>query len=126
MASLPVTPGDAAIAPPAAPQNVSVHPGKSGPGKGGPGKGAVSIHFQLPRAGRGEAESPVLAYAVTVNPGGRKVLFTGRNIVVLEGRHVTFNVVGGLTSGSTYTFSVAAVNNAGEGTPVTVGPVTIP
>jgi Right handed beta helix region/Fibronectin type III domain/Protein of unknown function (DUF1565) len=121
MASLPVTPSNAAITPPAAPQNVSVHAGKSGPGKG-----AVSIHFQLPRAERGEAESPVLAYAVTVNPGGRKVLFTGRNVVVLEGRHVTFNVVDGLTSGSTYTFSVAAVNNAGEGTPVTVGPVTIP
>ena len=116
MASLPVTPGDAQSAPPAPPQNVSVHPGK----------GAVSIHFQLPAASPGEPESPVLAYAVTVSPGGRKVIFTGRNIVVLEGRHVTFNVVDGLTSGATYSFKVAAVNNAGEGTPVTVGPVTIP
>jgi len=119
--SLPVTPSDTPIAAPAAPQNVSVHPGK----------GAVSIHFQLPATSHDHAESPVLAYAVTVNQdgqksGGRKVLFTGRNIVVLEGRHVTFNVVDGLTSGSAYTFSVAAVNNAGEGTPVTVGPVTIP
>ncbi|HVU48440.1 MAG TPA: right-handed parallel beta-helix repeat-containing protein [Terracidiphilus sp.] len=116
MPSLPVTPSDAPVAPPGAPQNVSVHSGK----------GAVSIHFQLPPAGHGESESPVLAYAITVNPGGRKVVFTGRNIVVLEGRHVTFNVVDGLTSGAAYTFSVAAVNNAGEGTPVTVGPVTIP
>jgi hypothetical protein len=116
MPSLPVTPNNTPIAVPAAPDNVSVHPGK----------GAVSIHFQLPTAGHDGVESPVLAYAVTVNPGGRKVIFTGRNIVVLEGRHATFNVVDGLTSGATYTFSVAAVNNAGEGTPVIVGPVTIP
>jgi hypothetical protein len=114
--SRPVTPNDAQIAPPPAPENVSAHPGKS----------AVSIHFQLPAAGHDHPESPVLAYAVTVTPGGRKVVFTGRNIVVLEGRHATFNVVDGLTSGTTYTFSVAAVNNAGEGAPVTVGPVTIP
>ena len=114
MQSLPVTPGAAGIAPAAAPQSVSVHPGK----------GAVSIHFQLPPSNH--EQSPVLAYAVTVNPGGRKVVFTGRNVVVLEGRHVTFNVVDGLTSGAAYTFSVAAVNNAGEGEPVTVGPVTIP
>jgi hypothetical protein len=114
--SRPVTPNDAQIAAPPAPENVSAHPGK----------GAVSIHFQLPAAGHDHPESPVLAYAVTVNPGGRKVVFTGRNIVVLEGRHATFNVVDGLTSGTTYTFSVAAVNNAGEGAPVTVGPVTIP
>jgi hypothetical protein len=116
MPSLPVTPSDAPITAPAAPENVSVHPGK----------GAVSIHFQLPAASHDHAESPVLAYAVTVNPGGRKVVFTGRNIVVLEGRHATFYVVDGLTSGAAYTFSVAAVNNAGEGTPVSVGPVTIP
>ncbi|MGB6743119.1 MAG: right-handed parallel beta-helix repeat-containing protein [Terracidiphilus sp.] len=116
MPSLPVTPQDAQIAAPAAPENVSVHPGK----------GAASIHFQLPAANHDGPESPVLAYAVTVNPGGRKVVFTGRNIVVLEGRHATFNVVDGLTSGAAYTFSVAAVNNAGEGAPVTVGPVTIP
>jgi hypothetical protein len=121
MPSLPVTPSDAKpndakIEPPGAPENVSVHPGK----------GAVSIHFQLPRASPGHPESPVLAYSVTVNPGGRKVLFTGRNIVVLEGRHLTFNVVDGLTSGATYTFSVAAVNNAGEGAPAAVGPVRIP
>jgi hypothetical protein len=61
-----------------------------------------------------------------VNPGGRKVMFTGRNIVVLEGTHSTFNVVDGLTSGASYSFSVAAVNPAGEGEPTVVGPVTIP
>ena len=115
--SLPVTPTNRIIAPPPAPANVSVHPGR----------GAVSIHFQLPHEDRASGgASPVLAYAVTVNPDGRKVVFTGRNIVVLEGRHTTFDVVGGLDSGKTYTFSVCAVNNAGAGTPVVVGPVTIP
>ena len=114
--SRPVTPQEQRAEPPAAPQNVSVHVGK----------GAASIHFQLPAAQPGGEGSPILAYAVTVNPGGRKVLFTGRNIIVLEGTHATFNVVGGLTSGASYTFSVAAVNDAGEGTPTVVGPVTIP
>jgi hypothetical protein len=114
--SRPVTPQDKKIEPPAAPENVSVHPGK----------GAVSIHFQLPpeTGAKGEA-SPILAYAITVNPGGRKVLFTGRNIVVLEGKHASFNVVDGLTSGASYTFGVSAVSAAGEGTPAVVGPVTV-
>jgi hypothetical protein len=111
-----VTSQEIKIEPPAAPQNVSVHPGK----------GAASIHFQLPPAGPGGEKAPILAYAVTVNPGGRKVTFTGRNIIVLEGTHATFNVVDGLTSGMSYTFSVAAVNEAGEGTPAVVGPVPIP
>ena len=111
-----MTPQERTIELPAAPQNVSVHAGK----------GAASIHFQLPAAEpRGEG-APTLAYAITVNPGGRKVLFTGRNIVVLEGTHSTFNVVDGLTSGTSYSFGVAEVNAAGEGTPTGVGPVTIP
>jgi hypothetical protein len=114
--SLPVTPSDRQIELPAAPEGVSVHPGK----------GAVSIHFRLPAEDHTEnPAAPILAYEVTVNPGGRKVTFTGRNVVVLEGRHTTFNVVSGLTSGQSYTFSVAAVNNAGAGKPVVVGPVTV-
>jgi hypothetical protein len=68
----------------------------------------------------------LLAYEVTVEPEGRKVLFTGRRIVVLEGRHSTFDVVDGLKSGSVYTFKVAAVSAAGTGDPVTVGPVMVP
>jgi hypothetical protein len=126
--SQPVTLSDAPLAPIAAPENVTVHPGK----------GAVSIHFQLPpglerREGNEEPDSgskgvssPILAYAITVNPGGRKVLFTGRNIVVLEGRHASFNVVDGLQSSVEYTFSVSAVGNGGEGAPAVVGPVRIP
>lgn len=111
-----VTPQEKMVEPPEAPQNVTVHPDK----------GAASIHFQLPPAPPSGERAPILEYAVTVNPGGRKVMFTGRNIVVLEGTHSTFNVVDGLTPGVSYTFSVAAVNDAGEGTPTVVGPVTIP
>jgi hypothetical protein len=111
-----VTPQVQEIAPPSVPQNVSVHAGEK----------AVSIHFQLPRAAVPDTErSPVLAYEVTVNPSGRKVLFTGRNIVVLEGTHSTFNVVDGLTPGVSYTFSVAAVNAGGAGAAVTTAPVTV-
>lgn len=114
--SRPISPSDRKIDPPSAPEGVSAHPGK----------GMVSIHFRLPHEERGAGEpSPILAYQVTVSPGGRKVTFTGRNIVVLEGRHTTFDVIGGLTSGTAYTFSVSAVNNAGAGSPVVIGPVTV-
>jgi len=116
MPSLPVTLGGRTTEPPAAPLHVSALPGKN----------AVSIHFGLPPEDHANGEpSPILAYEVTVNPGGRKVTFTGRRVVVLEGRHVTFDVIGGLESGQAYTFSVSAVNNAGAGTPTVVGPVTI-
>ncbi|MDR3724339.1 MAG: right-handed parallel beta-helix repeat-containing protein [Terracidiphilus sp.] len=128
MPSHPVTLSTAKLSPIAAPENVAVYPGK----------GAVSIHFQLPSglerkdgteepdSGSKGVASPILAYAVTVTPGGRKVYFTGRNIVALEGRHVSFNVVDGLQSGAEYTFSVSAVGNSGEGAPAVVGPVRIP
>jgi hypothetical protein len=115
--SLQITSQQRTIEPPVAPQNVSVHVGK----------GAASIHFQLPPAVHPASEtSPILAYEVTVNPTGRKVVFTGRNIIALEGTHATFYVVDGLTSGTSYTFSVAAINGAGAGMPAVVGPVTIP
>jgi hypothetical protein len=115
--TLPVTAHDEKSELLAAPENVHVLAGK----------GAASIHFQLPPAADAKSEgSPILAYAVKVTPGDRKVTFTGRNIVVLEGKHASFNVVDGLKSGTAYTFSVSAVNDAGEGTPAVVGPVMIP
>lgn len=116
--SRPVTPTARAIDVPAAPENVSVRAAK----------GEVSIHFQLPASplSKESEPAPVIAYAVTVSPGGRKVLFTGRNITALEGKHATFNVIDGLTSGVSYNFSVSALNDAGEGVPAVIGPVTIP
>lgn len=72
----------------------------------------ASIHFASPRNDGG---SPILGYAVTVHPGDRQVMFTGRKYLVLGGAHVTFDVVDGLENGKTYTFDVAAINSAGEG-----------
>lgn len=119
--SHPIVPSDRKVMPPQAPSGVSVHPGP----------GIVSVHFQDPSVKLGKQdkreESPIVAYAVTVNPGGRKVYFRGRNVIALQdGRHTTFNTIDGLEHGKTYTFSISAVNASGEGEAVTPPPVTIP
>jgi hypothetical protein len=121
VASLPsyaVTPSDRKVTPPPPPADVSAHPGEHG---------NVSIHFQSPAPEHnGEELSPITAYVVTIEPGGRAVTFTGRNIVVLqEGRHTTFKVISGLKPG-TYTFHIAAVNAAGAGEAAVTPPVVIP
>ncbi|MBV9084555.1 MAG: fibronectin type III domain-containing protein [Acidobacteriaceae bacterium] len=85
----------------------------------------VSIHFRAPQETEAARKPPIIGYAVTVNPGGRTVLFRRCRVVVLEGRHTTFDIVDRLESGKTYTFSVAAVSPAGEGPAVTTRPVTI-
>lgn len=83
--------------------------------------GNASIHFQTPVSDMPKAqEPPITAYAVTIHPSGRKIYFTGRNVIALqESKHVTFNVINGLKPGQSYRFSVSAVNAAGEGKPVT-------
>jgi predicted phage tail protein len=89
--------------------------------------GRASIHFQTPPfAGPKEDELPIIAYAVTVQSTGRKVYFTGRNVIALQdGKHVTFGVVDGLTSDENDHFSVSAVNAAGEGEAVTMSGVPV-
>jgi hypothetical protein len=87
----------------------------------------ASIHFGPPADDGG---SPVTAYVVTINPGGRQVTLAGRKVLVLGGKHMTFDVVDGLENGKTYTFEVAAMNAAGTGeaaetraiTPTAYGP----
>jgi hypothetical protein len=74
--------------------------------------GRASIHFQAPDNDGG---APVTSYLVTINPGGRQVSFTGRQILVLGGRHATFSVVDGLDASVTNTFELSAVNQAGPG-----------
>lgn len=116
MPSIAITPENNAVAPPPAPAAVSAYPGEHG---------NVSIHFQSPAVERRVEEPiPITAYVVTVEPGGRKVTFTGRNVVTLDGRHVTFKVISGLKPG-TYTFRIAAVNEAGAGEAATTEPVDI-
>ena len=117
--SRPVTPADRPMPLPAPPAKVTALAGASG---------MVSIHFQDPASVDKKAPgAPVIAYAVTINPGGRKVIFTGRRVLALEGTtHTTFSVIDGLEPGQTYTFSVAAVNPAGEGMPAVTAPVKIP
>ncbi len=87
-----------------------------------PGNGMASIHFQAPAQKRGET-APILGYAVTVNPGGRRVIFTGRGEVGLDGTHTTFSVIDGLKPGESYTFSVAAITPLGDGPPIVTEPV---
>jgi len=70
--SRPITPSDRRIEPPPPPSGVSAHPGNNG---------EVSIHFQDPAVDHhGEDASPITAYAVTIEPSGRKVILTGRNL----------------------------------------------
>ena len=114
--SFPVTPSDRPAQRLAAPSGVSVHAGRNG---------EVSIHFQKPEVDQhGMDDDPITSYVVTIEPSGRKVTFTGRNVITLEGKHSTFKVVSGLKPG-TYTFGIAAVNEAGEGAAATTEPVTV-
>ncbi len=99
--SMPVQPASEAMALPGAPQSVSARVDGE----------RASIHFGAPN----EHGEHVIAYVVTVEPGGRRGIFTGRRLITLEGRHVTFVTLGGLTPGVSYSFSVAAVNPAGPG-----------
>ena len=99
--SLPVGPATEAPALPGAPQSVSVRVEGT----------RASIHFARPK----EGGDNVLAYVITVDPDGRKQTFTGRRLITLEGTHVTFVSLGGLTPGKQHRFGVAAVNPAGEG-----------
>jgi hypothetical protein len=74
------------------------------------GDSMISVHFQAPaRSG------PILAYAFTVNPGGRRLTFSGRGALTLGGTHTTFVVIDGLENGKRYTVDLAAVNPSGEG-----------
>jgi hypothetical protein len=89
--------------------------------------GKVSIHFQTPSSSlTKDEEAPITAYVVTVHPGERKVYFTSRNVIALQDtKHVTFGVVEGLEGGAGGSFSISAVNAAGEGEPATVAWVPV-
>lgn len=90
-------------------------------------RGNASIHFQTPDSALPKSqEPPIVAYAVTIHPSGRKVYFTGRNVIALqESKHVTFSVINGLKPGESYSFSVSAINPAGEGKPATTQAIPV-
>jgi hypothetical protein len=81
----------------------------------------ASIHFQAPENNGG---SPIIGYAFTVQLAGRKVVFSGRSVLVLSGAHKTFGIVDGLKAGQFDHIDVAAINAAGEGEAASVKPST--
>ncbi len=90
---------------PGAPQNLRVFVDPSG---------IASVHFQAPPKEGG----PVLSYIVTVKPGDRRVVFSGRSEIALSGTtHTTFSTIDGLTLGETYQFVMTAFGPFGEGPP---------
>jgi Fibronectin type III domain/Right handed beta helix region/Protein of unknown function (DUF1565) len=98
---------------PGAPQNVRVYAESNG---------IASVHFQAPKEG-----GPVLSYVVTVKPGDRRVVFSGRAEVALAGTtHTTFSTIDGLTPGETYQFVMVALGPGGEGPPTASNAVTVP
>ncbi|HEX4120742.1 MAG TPA: fibronectin type III domain-containing protein, partial [Verrucomicrobiae bacterium] len=107
--SAPVTCRGSRVERPSAPQNVSAD--FSG--------GIASIHFAAPDDDGG---SPIIGYALTVRPSGRKVIFSGRNVLVLSGAHKTFTTLDGLKPGKFDHIEIAAINAAGEGAPASVRP----
>ncbi|HET9101277.1 MAG TPA: hypothetical protein VFN62_12850, partial [Acidobacteriaceae bacterium] len=120
VASLPsfaVTPTSRKVAVLPPPSSLSILPG---------GHGEVSVHFQSPGVAHPDADkSPIMSYLVTIEPGNRKVTFTGRNVLTLQdGKHTTFKVISELAPG-TYTFRVSAVNEAGPGAPAISGPIVV-
>jgi hypothetical protein len=105
--SLPSLAISAAVEPlalPGLPQSVSVRVEGS----------RASIHFAAPQ----KPETHVLGYVITIDPDGRKETFTGRRLITLEGTHVTFVSLEGLTPGKHYRFGVAAINPSGVGEPM--------
>lgn len=93
--------------------------------------GAPTGVMAVPRAGgavvswtppSSDGGSPITGYVITASPGGKTV----RTVAV------TSYLVGGLTNGTSYTFTVAAVNTSGKGpasspsAAVTPQPATVP
>jgi hypothetical protein len=82
----------------------------------------ASIHIGAPKS---NAEH-VLSYTVTIQPGGRMETFTGRKLLTLEGRHVTFVTLDGLDETTAYRFAVQAVNSSGASEPAVADGIRSP
>ncbi|HJP79761.1 MAG TPA: fibronectin type III domain-containing protein [Pseudonocardiaceae bacterium] len=82
-----------------------------------PGGTAVSLHWTPPTT---TGDTPVLAYQITVSDG-RTIMATGRDSLITQptAKGMT-RVINGLTPGTSYTFTIAAVTADGPGAPVSV------
>jgi Fibronectin type III domain len=81
------------------------------------GDGSAAVFFKPPTDTGG---SPVIAYQVVASNGATATV-TGRQVLLGKEECVVFR---GLTNGTPYTFTVAAVTVAGTGAAVTSAPVT--
>lgn len=102
LSSSSITPRTTDLQPPSAPRNVSADFADN----------KVSVHFQAPKEHGG---GPILSYVCHIEPGGRRVVFSGRPILTLEGTHKTFAVIDNVPAGPAYKIELAAVSSAGEG-----------
>lgn len=106
---------------PAAPVTPGPLAGKLAPAPTGaralPSGGAVSLHWTPPTT---TGDTPVIAYLITVSDG-RTIMATGRDAVITQPTAKSMTrVINGLTPGTAYTFTIAAVTADGPGAPVSV------
>ncbi len=110
---------------PAAPVTPGPLPGKVSTAPTGakalPGTDAVSLHWTPPSV---TGDTPVIAYRITVSDG-RTIMVNGRDALVTQptAKGMT-RVVNGLTPGTAYTFTIAAITGDGVGAPVSVATTT--
>ena len=106
---------------PAAPVTPAPLPGTLAPAPTGAkalsGGTAVSLHWTPPTT---TGDTPVIAYQITVSDG-RTIMATGRDALITQptAKGMT-RVINGLTPGTHYTFTIAAVTADGPGAPVSV------
>ncbi len=81
-----------------------------------PGPQSVQVRWYSPVSDGGQ---PVTGYVVTSSTGQQYTVTSLRQLIVSFSRGDNFYVVGGLTTGQSYTFSVAAI------TPVGIGPAAV-
>ncbi|HEV3311079.1 MAG TPA: fibronectin type III domain-containing protein [Chloroflexota bacterium] len=86
-----------------------------------PGRGLVRVLWYSPFPAR---TGPALGYIVTVSNGQRYTVTGLSQFLMSETGGQVSHVFGGLTPGRSYTFSIAAVNPAGQGPPAISAPVT--
>jgi hypothetical protein len=86
-----------------------------------PGPQDVQLRWYAPMT---DGWQPVLGYLVTSSTGQQYTVTGHRQLIVSFARGNTFKVIGGLTTGQSYTFSVAAITPTGTGPAVSAPPVT--